>query len=152
MKLDRKFLLCSLAYAVVGMCVGIYMAASKDHGQFVAHAHILLVGFVVSFIYGLIHKLWVSAEKVGAAKVQFYLHQLSALLMGIGLLLLYGGLFQEIVDPILATSALGVLVSAILMVYLVIRFPKTEGASSQAVPTQSRIPADMADPVGSLGG
>lgn len=128
MKFDRKFLLCSLAYAIVGMCVGIYMAASKNHGQFVAHAHILLVGFVVSFIYGLIHRLWISAETVATAKVQFYLHQLSALVMAIGLLLFYGGLFQEPLDPILATSAFGVLASAILMGYLVIRFPKAEGA------------------------
>ncbi|HEU4653646.1 MAG TPA: hypothetical protein VFS47_06645 [Steroidobacteraceae bacterium] len=132
--------------------MGIYMAASKDHSQFVAHAHILLVGFVVSFIYGLIHKLWVSAENVAVAKVQFYLHQLSALLMGIGLLLLYGGIFQKAVDPILAISAFGVLISAVLMVYLVIKFPKTESASSHAVPLQSRVPADIADPVGSLGG
>jgi hypothetical protein len=123
MKLDRKFLLCALAYAVVGMCVGIYMAASKNHGQFIGHAHILLVGFVVSFIYGLIHKLWIAAENQPVANVQFYLHQLSALAMGAGLLLFYGGLFQEVLDPILAASAFGVLGSALLMVYLVIRFP-----------------------------
>jgi len=142
MKLDRKFLLCSLIYAVVGMCVGIYMAASKNHGQFVAHAHILLVGFVVSFIYGLIHRLWISAESVVTAKVQFYLHQLSALVMGVGLLLLYGGLFQAILDPILASSAFGVLASAILMGYLVIKFPKADGAGSHAVPAQPRVAAD----------
>jgi len=52
--LDRRFLVCGLAYAIFGMCVGIYMAASKDHSEFVAHAHILLVGFVVSFITAMI--------------------------------------------------------------------------------------------------
>ena len=124
MKLDRKFLLCGLAYAIAGMCVGIYMAASKSHGEFIAHAHILLVGFVVSFVYSLIHRLWVSAETVTMARFQFYLHQLSALVMSFGLLLFYGGLFQETLDPILAVSALGVLVSALMMLYLVIKFPK----------------------------
>ena len=124
MKLDRKFLLCALAYSVVGICVGIYMAASKNYGQSIAHAHILLVGFVVSFIYGLIHKLWIAAESIVTAKVQFYLHQASALVMGGGLLLFYGGFFQEILDPILAASAFGILGGALLMVYLVIKFPK----------------------------
>ena len=124
MKLDRKFLLCSLAYALFGMCVGIYMAASKNHGQFIAHAHILLVGFVLSFIYALIHKLWISAETIATATVQFYLHQLSALVMGLGLLLFYGGLFQEVLDPILATSAFGILGSMLLMAYLVVKFPR----------------------------
>ncbi len=124
MKLDRKFLLCSLAYAIAGMCVGIYMAASKSHSEFIAHAHILLVGFVVSFIYSLIHRLWIEAEAVAMARFQFYLHQLSALVMSVGLLLFYGGLFQAALDPILAASAFGVLVSALIMLYLVIKFPK----------------------------
>lgn len=128
MQLDRKFLLCSLAYAIAGMCVGIYMAASKNHGEYVAHAHILLVGFVVSFIYGLIHRLWIAAETVAVARFQFYLHQLSALVMGAGLLLFYGGLFHETLEPIMAASAIGVLASALLMAYLVVRFPKTGAA------------------------
>ena len=123
MKIDRKFLLCSLAYAVFGMGVGIYMAASKNHTELVAHAHILLVGFLVSFVYGLIHKLWVSTEIRSIANVQFYLHQLSALVMSAGLLSFYGGLFKEALDPILAVSSLGVLGAALLMIYLVIRFP-----------------------------
>ena len=123
MKIDRKFLLCSLAYAVFGMGVGIYMAASKNHTELVAHAHILLVGFLVSFVYGLIHKLWVSTEIRSIANVQFYLHQLSALVMLAGLLLFYGGLFREVLDPILAVSSLGVLGGALLMIYLAIRFP-----------------------------
>ena len=121
MKFDRKYLLCALAYAVFGICLGIYMAASKNHGEFVAHAHILLIGFVLSFIYALIHKLWISAENQRIASVQFYLHQASALVMSIGLLLFYGGLFQEALDPILGASAFGVLLGALLMIYLIMR-------------------------------
>jgi hypothetical protein len=128
MKLDRKFMLCALAYIVFGMCVGIYMAASKNHGEFVAHAHILLVGFVVSFIYGLIHKLWIAAENRPIATLQFYMHQLSTLVLSIGLLFFYGGLYQEGLDPILAASSFGLLGSALLMIYLVIRFPATTQA------------------------
>jgi hypothetical protein len=119
---DRKFLMCALAYAIFGICVGIYMAASKNHAEFVAHAHILLIGFVLSFIYGLIHKLWISAEKQRIAKLQFYLHQLSALALSIGLLLFYGGFFQEALDPILAVASFGVLISALMMIYLILRF------------------------------
>lgn len=49
MALDRRFLLCGFAYAIAGMGLGIYMAASHNHALFVAHAHMLLLGFVVSF-------------------------------------------------------------------------------------------------------
>ena len=38
MGLDRKYLVWALGYAVVGMGVGIYMAASKNHAEYVAHA------------------------------------------------------------------------------------------------------------------
>lgn len=59
--MDRKFVLTSLCYAVVGLVLGIFMAASKNIGQVVTHAHVLLVGFVVSFIYAaLLHKLWLN--------------------------------------------------------------------------------------------
>lgn len=126
MALDRKFLLCGLFYAIVGMGIGIYMAGSKNHALFVAHAHILLVGFLVSFIYGLIHKLWISAQNMGLAKLQFYLHQVSALVMGVGLVLFYSGLYRETLDPILAASSFGVLGGALLMTYLVIKFPVRE--------------------------
>ena len=125
MTLDRKFLLTSLAFAVVGMVVGIYMAASNNHAPFVAHAHILLVGFVLSFIYALIHRLFVAAGTHKAAAVQFWLHTLAAVVMGTGLLLWYGGISQApALEKILALSANAVLLGALIMVYLVIKFPR----------------------------
>ena len=42
--MDRKFVISALCYAMLGMLLGIYMAATQDHGQFVTHAHIMLVG------------------------------------------------------------------------------------------------------------
>ncbi len=73
--MDRKYILSSLVYAVLGMTLGIYMAATKNHGEYVTHAHILLAGFVVSFIYGLCHKLWLNNSTSRLAQAQFYLHQ-----------------------------------------------------------------------------
>ena len=63
--MDRKFVLTGLGYAILGLLLGIYMAASKNHGQLVAHAHIILVGFVVSFVYGVCHKLgWATTPQL----------------------------------------------------------------------------------------
>ena len=125
MSIDRKFLLCSLAFAIVGMVVGIYMAASQNHAPFVAHAHILLVGFVLSFIYALIHRLFIAAGTHKAATVQFWLHTLAAVVMGVGLLLWYTGTSQApALEKILAAAANAVLLGALMMVYLVIKFPR----------------------------
>jgi hypothetical protein len=122
MTLDRKFLLCGFAYAIAGMGLGIYMAASHDHALFVAHAHILLVGFVVSFIYALIHKLWIVGAGGRVAGFQFYLHQLAALAMVVGLVLLYGGTVPEAtVGPLLGLASVGVLIAVLLMAWMVLR-------------------------------
>lgn len=122
MGFDRKYLLFALGYAVFGICVGIYMAASRNHGELVAHAHILLVGFVVSFIYAIIHKLWLVQPGRTIAWIQFIVHQCSAIALFIGLLLLYGQAVPlATLDPILSTASLGVLLGVLLMVYMVLR-------------------------------
>ncbi|MFC5435291.1 TonB-dependent receptor [Rhodanobacter umsongensis] len=122
MTLDRRFLLCGFAYAIAGMGLGIYMAASHNHTLFVAHAHILLVGFVVSFIYALVHKLWLVGAPARLAVLQFYLHQLATLGLTVGLVLLYAGVFPEsTLAPLLGPMSVGVLIAVVLMAWLVIR-------------------------------
>lgn len=123
--MDRKFIITALCYAILGMLLGIYMAASKNHGELVTHAHIMLAGFVVSFIYGLCHKLWLHNNTSMLAQVQFYLHQLGVLGMVVGLFLLYGQFVApEKIEALLAPSTMLVLVAMVLMTVLVIRAPK----------------------------
>lgn len=122
MSYDRKFLVFALAYIVLGMCLGIYMAASHDHAEHPTHAHINLIGFLLSLSYGIIHKLWlVNASRI-VAKIQFILHHAGAITIFIGLFLLYGNMVaEEKLDPVLAAGAITVLISAILMFYMVLR-------------------------------
>ena len=123
MHFDKKYLICSLAYAAAGMCVGVYMGASQNHGELIAHAHILLVGFVVSFIYGIIHKLWLNQPNRIIANTQFWLHQIAAIVMFSGLLLLYGGVLPEAtVGPVLGIASVGVLIGVLLMIFMVLKF------------------------------
>ena len=130
MNLDRRFLVWGLGFAVAGMVLGIVMAASHNHSELVAHAHILLVGFVVSFIYALIHRLWLRQPGRKIANFQFALHQAAAVVLAVGLFLIYGGYVAvEKLDPVLAAASLGVLTGMLLMVYMVIRFGAREGGS-----------------------
>lgn len=123
--MDRKYVLTGLGYAILGMVLGIYMAASRDHGHLVTHAHIMLVGFVVSFIYGLCHKLWLNNSESRLAMVQFYIHQAGAATLFIGLFLLYGKFIDiDTIDPILAVSSVIVLTGVILMKVLFIQSGK----------------------------
>jgi len=118
---DRKFLMWALGYAIAGMVIGVIMAASHDHSQLVAHAHVMLVGFVVSLIYAVIHKLWLTGKKgKGIAKAQFIAHQAGAAVMSVGLLLLYGRRVPEAtLDPFLAIASITVLIAMIMMMAMV---------------------------------
>lgn len=129
MNLDKQYLVWALSFAVIGLALGIYMAASQNHGELVAHAHILLIGFVVSFIYAIIHRLWLVKPTRGIANTQFVLHQAAAVTLSLGLFLLYGNMVPEsVLAPILGVAAVGVLLGVLLMLYMVIRFGSGEAA------------------------
>lgn len=116
MNIDRQFLIAALSYAVIGLALGIYMAASHDHVHRVTHAHILLVGFVVSFIYGIIHKLWIVQPNRLLCRVQFVIHQIGAAILLGGLFLLYGNIIPEpVIGPIMGIASIFVLIGMLLM-------------------------------------
>lgn len=126
MGFDRKYLVSALGFAAIGMTLGIVMAATHDHEQHVTHAHILLIGFVVSMIYAIIHKLWLNAYTGALARVQFVLHHLGAVGIGTGLFLLYGRFVAvEKVEPLLSGSSLAVLAAVLMMLWMVLRAPKS---------------------------
>ncbi len=123
MNFDKRFLIWALSYAAVGIALGIYMAASQNHAELVTHAHILLIGFVLSLLYGIIHKLWLDKPKRAVANVQFVVHQAAAVTISIGLFLLYGNMVPPpTLDPILGIASAAVLLGMLLMLYMVIRF------------------------------
>jgi hypothetical protein len=121
MNLDKRYLTWALSYAVVGLSLGIYMAASHNHGELVTHAHILLIGFVVSFIYAIIHNLWLTSASRALGTIQFLIHQASTITVSVGLFLLYGNLMPEsTLEPVLGVGSVGVLLAMLLMLYMVV--------------------------------
>ena len=123
--MDRKYVLTSLGYAIAGLALGIFMAASKNHEQLVTHAHIMLLGFVVSFIYALCHKLWLDNSTSRLALTQYYLHQAGTFFLLVALFLYYGKFVPEqTIDPVLALSSIVVFSGVVLMKVLFIRVTK----------------------------
>jgi hypothetical protein len=128
--LDKRYIVWSLSYAVVGLALGIYMAASENHAELVTHAHILLIGFVISFVYGIIHKLWLAKPGRAVANFQFVLHQAAAVTISAGLFLLYGNMVPASkLAPILGIASAGVMLAMLLMLYMVIRFGAEKSAA-----------------------
>ena len=46
----------AVLFALIGMIVGVYMAASQNHALGQAHAHINLIGWVSLFLIGLFYE------------------------------------------------------------------------------------------------
>lgn len=79
---------------------------------------------MVSFIYAVIHKLWLGGMGSLLASSQFIVHQAGALTMFSGLFLLYGGFVPEAqIEPVLASSTIVVFVAALLMIVMVLKTP-----------------------------
>jgi len=116
----------AFGYAILGLMLGIFMAASKDHGQFVTHAHIMLLGFVVSFIYALCHKLWLNNLKSTLSVLQYYIHLIATFALFVGLFLGYGGFLAfETLDKFLAAASIAAFVGLILMFVMLVKAPRS---------------------------
>ncbi len=131
--MDKKHVLMAFTYALLGTVLGIYMAASKNHGQLVTHAHLLLLGFVTSFIYGVSYRLWLPNAPSTLAHLQFSIHHLGTAVLVAGLFLLYGRLAPEaVLGPLLGVASLVVLLGLMLMMALLLTAGKTGKAAASA--------------------
>lgn len=124
--MDRKHVLAALGYGILGILLGIYMASSKNYIYLTVHAHVLLLGFVTSFIYGVCYKLWLKDTSHKTAKLQFLFHQIGTPFFCIGMLLMYSGYVAPyIAGPLIGIGALLVLAGMITMKILFIKSGKT---------------------------
>ena len=120
-----------LGFAVIGMALGIYMAVSQNHAEHPTHAHILLLGFVVSVLYGVVYKLWLAGTSARMAALQTVLHELGATVLAVALFLLFGGQATEAtLGPILGFGSICALLGAVLMLYQVLRISQPLAAST----------------------
>ncbi|QYJ85399.1 TonB-dependent receptor [Shewanella mesophila] len=97
------------------------MAASHDHGQLVTHAHIIMIGFLLSFSYALCYRLWQHRQQGSLVTAQLWLHQLGTIGVTSGLFLLYGEwVVVDLVDPFLAVSSFSVFGGVLVMLVQII--------------------------------
>jgi hypothetical protein len=86
----------------------------------------MLIGFGVTFIYGVCHKLWLNNSTSKLAVAQFYIHQVGTFILLVGLSLYYGKFVAlETIDPVLAVASIIVFVSLVLIKIRFIKSTKT---------------------------
>src|SRR5690606_27823818 len=72
-----------------------YMGGSGDHSLRSVHAHINLLGFTLMMVFGLVYRLIPALAADWMGRAHFWLHQLGALVLLIGLYLMMSGTLPE---------------------------------------------------------
>ena len=114
--LAEKFVKSAAVYIILGMILGIYMAATQDHSQMPTHAHLNLLGWVTMGLMGLIYKNWPAVAAAKFAKLTYWLAHVSVIGLTIGVGLLYAGMMEY--EPIAIISSLIALLNMILFAFL----------------------------------
>jgi hypothetical protein len=80
-KIDETYFLLSLLWLVAGMVFGIWLGAAEKFNFAESHAHMALVGFVVSAIFGIMYRFYPSMGESRIAAYQLWIYQLGAVLL-----------------------------------------------------------------------
>lgn len=107
----------AILFLIAGIGIGIHMSISGNHSVIGAHAHINLLGWVTSAIFGTYLALNPAKAAGLLPRIQYLVYVLGVVVMGISLYLMLAG--NTGIEPIVAISSLiafaGVLLFAIIV-------------------------------------
>ena len=122
MSISRGFIVMGAVYLVVGIVFGAYMGGSGDHTLAPVHAHINLLGFTLMTVFGLGYRMIPGLADGLLPKLHFWLHQLGALLLLLGLFLMMTGRVAEAtIGPVFPVLEGAILLGAVLWLVNVLR-------------------------------
>lgn len=109
----------AVVLGIVGIGIGIAMAASGDHSVFPAHAHLNLLGWVSLFLMGVFYRLHPALDASRLALVQSATWILGTVILTIGVAGIYLG--RPDLEPIAIFGSLLVLGAMLLFAFIVFR-------------------------------
>jgi hypothetical protein len=71
--IDRSFVGVGLIWLVLGMMLGLFMGVTANNQLLTVHITMVLSGFVVLALYGIIYRLWPALKESPLAKTQFWI-------------------------------------------------------------------------------
>lgn len=129
-RVSELFFKTAIVFLIVGIAIGLHMAIAQDHAAFPAHAHINLLGWVTSAIFGGYYALNPAKAARRIAMIHFGLYTLGLVVMlpALYLMLAKG---NTAIEPVVATGSM--IVAAAVLVFGFVVF------SSEPVPTASGL-------------
>lgn len=74
--MGAKWIKLGALYLIVGIGVGLFMSSTLQLNWASAHAHVNLVGFVITVIFGVVYSIYPGAGNNLLGKLHFWLHNI----------------------------------------------------------------------------
>ena len=109
--IDRHFVTIGLAWLILGMVLGFYMGASGNNQLLDVHVAMVLPGFAVLTVYGVLYRLWPAMKQSPLAILQFWVAIIGVLALVVGAiqLELNGDIYVVAAGSALAILAAGLM-------------------------------------------
>lgn len=107
----------AILFLIAGISVGIYMSMSGNHAVTGAHAHINLVGWVTSAMFGTYLALNPTKALGLLPRVQYFVYVLGAIAMAVSLYLMLDGNAGMV--PVVAVASLVAFVGVLLFAVII---------------------------------
>lgn len=130
-RVSELFFKTAIVFLVLGVAAGLEMAISGDHSAFPAHAHINLLGWVTSAIFGGYYALNPAKAARRIAMIHYGVYTLGLVIMTPALYLMLHG--NTALEPVVAAGSL--IVAAAVLIFAVVVF------SAQTVSSVSGMPS-----------
>lgn len=118
-KLSKAFILCGIFYLILGMTVGLAIAASQDFTHRPVHAHLNLMGWVSMMLFGLYYAVNPENCCGKLPRLHFGLSNLGLIVMAPALYLLYAG--NPDVEIFAKVGAMSFFISILIFGFIVLR-------------------------------
>jgi hypothetical protein len=109
----------AVCLGIVGMIIGIIMAASGDHSVYPAHAHLNLLGWVSLFLIGIYYRFHPVLDTSRVALIHVYIWICGTIILTCGVAAIFLG--RTDLEPIAIAGSLIVLGAMLMFAYLVFR-------------------------------
>lgn len=119
-RLDHTYVATGLLWVVLGMVFGIWLGITEQFNFANSHAHMNLVGFVISVLFGLMHRGFPGLGRSRLAKPQYLVYQLGAVLLVAGKIVVDAGGAPVLV----AIGSLVVVLGTVMMLVMFLRHGK----------------------------
>lgn len=115
--ISQYYFRAAVVFLIAGIALGLHMSISGNHNVIGAHAHINLLGWVTSALFGAYFALNPAKATGRLPLIGFGIYTLGVAVMGVSLYLLLAG--NPAVEPVVAASSMVTFLGVLIFAWIV---------------------------------